>query len=336
MPAKKAPKEPAPAKKAPRVPEVDAAPAKRARSSSSNDVAADDKKKKQKKAKATMSVVEVEPVPAPPEPASKKGEKASVTSPPAVSPSAALLSSKGAKSENRLDRDQILRAVRALLTHVKRTKRSELLDDEDGPVNVLIGTKQMPKAVGKAAACKPVPLPLPFPFISLDTAEICLITKDPQRTYKDRLADAGLRAKVIGVSKLKKKYHPYEAKRELCAAYDVFLADAAILPMLPPLLGKVFFEKKKLPTAVDLKKKDIRAEMSRAACGTLFRHATGTSNSLQVGTSEQTAEHLVENIVTAVELAVAQIPGKWTNIQSLQLRTTNSVALPFYSALPHA
>ena len=142
--------------------------------------------------------------------------------------------------------------------------------------------------------------------------------------------------KVIGVSKLKKKYHPHEAKRELCATYDIFLADARVLPMLPPLLGKTFFEKKKLPTAVDLKKKDLKAELTRAACGALYRHATGTSNSFQVGTSEQKEKHLVANVVSAVEQAVELTPGKWTNIQSLQLRTTNSVALPFYNSLPHA
>ena len=46
-------------------------------------------------------------------------------------------------------------------------------------------------------------------------------------------------------------------------------------------------------------------------------------------------QHLVANIVAGVEQVVTRIPGKWGNIQSLQLRTTNSVALPFYNALPH-
>ena len=39
-------------------------------------------------------------------------------------------------------------------------------------------------------------------------------------------------------------------KRQLCAAYDVFVADQRVLPMLPPLLGKTFFKKRKLPVAV--------------------------------------------------------------------------------------
>ena len=207
--------------------------------------------------------------------------------------------------------------------------------DENAPIHVLLATKAMPKVVGKAKACKPSALKLPHPYVSLDTAEICLITKDPQREYKDRLAAAGLRAKVIGVSKLKKKYQPHEAKRELRNSFEIFLADARILPMLPPLLGKSFFTKRRLPTAVDVTKKDLRAELERAACGATFRHTDGTSNSLQVGTGEQPVEHLVANVVSAVEQIVAKLPGRWQAILNLQLRTTNSVALPFYAALPH-
>ena len=44
-------------------------------------------------------------------------------------------------------------------------------------------------------------------------------------------------AKVIGLSKLKSKYESHEAKRNLCAQYDIFLADDRIIPLLPKLLG---------------------------------------------------------------------------------------------------
>ena len=44
-------------------------------------------------------------------------------------------------------------------------------------------------------------------------------------------------AKVIGTSKLRTKYESHEAKRNLCAAYDLFLADERILFSLPKLLG---------------------------------------------------------------------------------------------------
>ena len=59
------------------------------------------------------------------------------------------------------------------------------------------------------------------------------------KTAKKRLKEgqaAGV-AKVIGTSKLRTKYESHEAKRNLCAAYDLFLADERILPSLPKLLG---------------------------------------------------------------------------------------------------
>merc|ERR1712146_130127 len=85
----------------------------------------------------------------------------------------------------------------------------------------------------------------------------------------------------------------------LAKAYEVFLADARVLPMLPPLLGKTFFTKRRSPVAVDLKKKDLRAELTRAVCGALYRHSAGTSNSVQLGTTAQPQAHLVGTLSPA-------------------------------------
>ena len=46
-------------------------------------------------------------------------------------------------------------------------------------------------------------------------------------------------AKVIGISKLKGKYEPFEAKRQLCNSYDLFVADDRVIPSLPKLIGMV-------------------------------------------------------------------------------------------------
>ena len=81
---------------------------------------------------------------------------------------------------------------------------------------------------------------------------VCLLTKDPQSTYKPLVGSVPEIAKVIGVTKLGTKFKGFEAKRALCASYDFFLADDSIIPMLPKKLGKTFFLKKKQPVAVDL------------------------------------------------------------------------------------
>lgn len=166
--------------------------------------------------------------------------------------------------------------------------------------------------------------------------QLCVITKDPQREFKDKLAAESVRAKVIGISKLKKKYVPFEAKRQLRAQYDIFVADQRVLPMLPPLLGKSFFKARKLPVAINLTKKNLRAELEKTVGGSFYRRSKGTSNAFKVGISSQSQQMLVENVVAAVEQVVDLTPKKWSNILNLHLRALNSVALPFYSSLPAA
>lgn len=50
---------------------------------------------------------------------------------------------------------------------------------------------------------------------------------------------------IIPIAKLKTNYKSYELKRRLSQSYDVFLTDKRLYHMLPRLLGKKFFEKKK-------------------------------------------------------------------------------------------
>ena len=87
----------------------------------------------------------------------------------------------------------------------------------------------------------------PWRKASDKSVNVCLITKDPQREYKDLINPLGLKSitKVVGVSKLRTKYKAFEIRRQLCNSYDLFLADDRVLPLLPKLLGKTFFDKKK-------------------------------------------------------------------------------------------
>jgi ribosome biogenesis protein UTP30 len=76
---------------------------------------------------------------------------------------------------------------------------------------------------------------------------VCLITKDPQRQYKDLLAEQNIKfiSRVVGIEKLKGKFKPFEARRMLLKENGLFLADERIVPLLPKLLGVKWFEAKK-------------------------------------------------------------------------------------------
>ncbi|KAH6576020.1 hypothetical protein BSLG_004546 [Batrachochytrium salamandrivorans] len=243
-----------------------------------------------------------------------------------------------------MDQIQVEKATRALLAHVRKHKTDSLNKPTSGTKStgfdiggasnenlwVVIATKKMPEKL----RIKPVAVPLPHPILPED-AEICLIVKDPQREYKDLIKNSGISriSRVIGISKLKAKFKPYEAKRQLCATYEMFLADERVLALLPPLLGKTFFEKKKHPAAVDLKKTNVKAEIERAINCTYLHLNKGVCNALKAGSVLLTAEQNVENIMAATKGAVEKLPGKWGNIQSVHIKTATSVALPVYNAL---
>jgi ribosome biogenesis protein UTP30 len=74
-----------------------------------------------------------------------------------------------------------------------------------------------------------------------------LITKDPQREYKDLLESNDIKfiSRVVGIQKLKGKFKPFEARRMLLKESGLFLADDRVIPLLPKLLGKAFFSAKK-------------------------------------------------------------------------------------------
>ena len=99
----------------------------------------------------------------------------------------------------------------------------------------------------------PPPLPplpqsaLPYPLVDPRTTSVCLITKDPRRFYKDLLEEHRIKfvGRVVGIEKLRGKFKPFEARRQLMNEHGLFLVDERVVPLLPKLLGTKFFKAKK-------------------------------------------------------------------------------------------
>ncbi|PNW80357.1 hypothetical protein CHLRE_07g314100v5 [Chlamydomonas reinhardtii] len=239
---------------------------------------------------------------------------------------------------------QVRKAVASLLKYVssQAEKSSSLFADVDEEVIFLqLALKKMPQQPRKD---KPVPLPLPHPLYGAEGQQICLFVKDSAegqegKEIKKKLAalekNGGV-AKVIGTTKLRTKFESHEAKRKLCASYDLFLADDRILPSLPKLIGKSFFKKKRQPIPVDLRRGNWAAEIRKAlACTYLFK-GSGTSVNIRVARSGFEPSEVEANVVAALAAAAEHIPKKWANIQGVFLKTADSVALPIFQTLPDA
>ncbi|KAF5314951.1 hypothetical protein D9619_007390 [Psilocybe cf. subviscida] len=189
------------------------------------------------------------------------------------------------------------------------------------------------KTLPTAHKLKPVKIPIVHPLVDPRTSSICLITKDPQREYKDLLDKHNIKfiSRVVGLEKLKGKFKPYEARRMLLQENGMFLADERVIPLLPKLLGSKWFQAKKQPIPVCLTRKDLKGELERAISSTYMNQNQGTYISIKVGTLSQKPSQIIDNIKTVIPAVANVIKGNWDNIQSLNIKTNSSVSLPIWS-----
>ncbi|KAF9499076.1 ribosomal protein L1 [Pleurotus eryngii] len=228
---------------------------------------------------------------------------------------------------------QCTRAVDALVAHESKAEEArnenELLPGKEQNVWLVVTVKKM----APTHKIKPVKIPIKHPIVDPRTTPICLITKDPQREYKDLLEEKGIKfiSRVVGISKLKGKFKPYEARRMLLKENGMFLADDRIIPILPKLLGSKWFHAKKQPIPVSLARKDLKGELERAISSTYMHQNQGTCTSIKVGALSQKPTQVLANIKTALPAVISAIKDGWDNIQSLHIKTNSSVSLPIWS-----
>jgi len=180
---------------------------------------------------------------------------------------------------------------------------------------------------------KPFKIPIVHPIVDPRTSAVCLITKDPQREYKDLIESHGIKfiSRVVGVTKLRGKFKPFEARRMLLKENGMFLADERVVSLLPGLLGSKWFEAKKQPIPVCLTRKDLKGELERAISSTYMHQNQGTCTSIKIATTAQSPSQVLANLQKALPAVIENLKGGWDNVQSLHLKTVDSVALPIWT-----
>lgn len=234
--------------------------------------------------------------------------------------------------------EQLQKAITALKRYLSVQEAPDLLDvDEFLYVQIALKTSHPSHRKDK-----PICIPLPNPFHAREDVDICMFVKDDKsgaghkaaKKKLEKFANKAGVAKVIGTSKLRTKYESYEAKRNLCREYDLFLADDRILPSLPKLIGKSFFKLKKQPIPVDLTVNDWVAQVDKAKSCTTMLLSAGSCMSIKVARSSQSIEEVLANIDAVLRAVAETIPKKWSNVQAVYLKSSDSVALPVYQTLP--
>lgn len=141
-------------------------------------------------------------------------------------------------------------------------------------------------------------------------------------------------SQVVPVDKLKTHYNTYERRRQLASMYDLFLVDRRVAGIITDKLGKSFLQKKNHPYPVDFRRRNLVSEMDQAIGSSYLRLSKASSFTVKIGRVSMTGQQLRENIEAAMAKITSLIPRGWGNVQALNVKTLNSVALPIFNSLP--
>ncbi|GAB4859114.1 hypothetical protein Ancab_010579 [Ancistrocladus abbreviatus] len=239
---------------------------------------------------------------------------------------------------SKVPQERVERAVKALLkwkSSKSKDQKLQLLPSDEFLYLVLTLKKIPPKG-----RTNPYKIPLSHPLHSPHESELCLFVDDrhgrlTSKDAKEKIASEGIPiSKIIKLSKLKSDYKPFETKRKLCDSYDMFFADKRVIPLLPKLLGKHFYKKRKIPVPVELGHRNWKEQIERACGSALLFLKTGTCSVVRVGKCSMEVEEIVENVVAVIDGVVDAVPKKWANVRSLHLKFSESLALPIYQVMP--
>ncbi|CAN0276603.1 unnamed protein product, partial [Hapterophycus canaliculatus] len=137
---------------------------------------------------------------------------------------------------------------------------------------------------------------------------------------------------VIKLEKLRTQYKDFKDRRQLLSQFDLFLADDRILPMLTKALGKTFLKVKKQPVPIKLERRSSLAkQIARARDSAFLVGSHGDCWVVKLANTAMTEDQVVENLLAGIAAVVEKIPRKWKNVKAINIKCSNSVALPVYS-----
>lgn len=102
--------------------------------------------------------------------------------------------------------------------------------------------------------------------------------------------------------------------------------------MLTKALGKTFLKAKKQPVPIKLERRSSLAkQIARARDSAFLVGSYGDCWAVKLANTAMTEEQVVENLMAGITAVVDKIPQKWKNVKAINIKCSNSVALPIYS-----
>lgn len=254
-----------------------------------------------------------------------------------LTPLIAVKMVKAAKASHflSLDRKLVKRAHAALTALLQQQSNpKDLLDNPHQFLYMTIELNNLPDFFTQ----RPLQLPLPHPiYTRAFNSRICMIVKDPQRAWKEKLDASGLKqtalSKVVSIEKLGKKYGQFKDRRALLREFDLFLADVRVFRMLPERTGKDFYRTKKTPVLLDLEA-DFENSVRTALNSTYIVLGHGPIYNVKVARTTQSASEVYDNMVSALDGLQRVLPElQPAHIRRIDLKGATTLSLPVHNYL---
>lgn len=132
---------------------------------------------------------------------------------------------------------------------------------------------------------------------------------------------------IIPGSELKTTYKQFEKRRELFSQYDIFLSDDALITSLPKLLGKTFYDSRKVPIPVKIQDKisipSLLNQIQKKVLKSIV-YQTPRSNSLiiNLGSIDSLSESAISTIINHFR--------DEKELTAIYLKSNQSPSLPLY------
>ncbi|CAM9020179.1 unnamed protein product [Wickerhamomyces anomalus] len=131
---------------------------------------------------------------------------------------------------------------------------------------------------------------------------------------------------IITGSDLKSTYKQYEKRRELYSLNDIFLADDSLITTLPKLLGKVFYDSKKLPIPIKINKENFSIQsvinqVNKISNSIVYSLPRSNNLSVNLGSIETIDESVLKQVIEHFQNE---------ELRSIFIKTNQSPALPLY------
>ncbi|MBT7903657.1 hypothetical protein HN587_07375 [Candidatus Woesearchaeota archaeon] len=160
---------------------------------------------------------------------------------------------------------------------------------------------------------------VPLHFSKGKTAKICALVGPELKDNAKEHCDLVIAAKDFGEYQTDKK-----KLKKLAQNYDIFIAQANIMPKVAQVFGKVFGPKQKMPNpkagCVVPPNANVSALVERLKKTVRLKAKTALNIQTIIGNQDQKEEEIIDNIITAYNALVHGLPQEENNIKNVLVK----------------